>query len=65
MKEQRRMSKVKIENKQIRNSIDVGIISASTIEAFIIYLELKEDDRELDVSKKLNNTMMNRRTTVR
>lgn len=59
------MGKVKIENKKVRKSIDVGIISASTIEAFIMYLELKEDDKELDVNKKLNNTMMNRKTTVR
>jgi hypothetical protein len=28
-------------------------------------LELKEDDREIDVNMKLNNTMMNRKTTVR
>lgn len=65
LKIQQKMGKVKIENKKIRKEIDVGIISASTIEAFIMYLELKEDDKELDVNKKLNNTMMNRKTTVR
>ena len=65
MKENKKLGKVKIENKQIRKSIDVSIITASTIEAFIMYLELKEDDTELAVNQKLNNTMMNRKTTVR
>ena len=65
MKENKKLGKVKIQNKQIRKSIDVNIITASTIEAFIMYLELKEDDTELAVNQKLNNTMMNRKTTVR
>jgi hypothetical protein len=65
MKDNKRLGKVKIENKQIRKNVDVNIITASTIEAFIMFLELKADDTELDVNKKLNNTMMNRKTTVR
>ena len=65
MKENKKLGKVQIENKQIRKPIDVGTITASTIEAMIMYLELKPDDNEVDISKKLNNTMMNRKTTVR
>ena len=30
-----------------------------------MYLGLQEDDTELNVNQKLNNTMMNRKTTVR
>jgi hypothetical protein len=65
MEQNKRLSKVKIENKQVRKVIDVNIISASTIEAFIMYLELKEDDKELDVNNRLNNTMLNRKTSVK
>lgn len=65
LKEQIKINNLKIDEKQVRNSVDVSIISASTIEAFIIFLELKEDDREIDVNMKLNNTMMNRKSTVR
>ena len=65
MKENRKLGKVKIENKSVRKSIDVNIITSSTVEAFILYLGLQEDDTELDVTQKLNNTMMNRKTTVR
>ena len=49
----------------MRKQLDVNIISASTIEALIMYLDLKQDDTEYDVNKKLNNTMMSRKTTVR
>lgn len=65
MKENRKLSKVKIENKKVRKSIDVNIITASTIEAFIMYLDLKQDDNEHLVNKKLNETMINRKTSVR
>ena len=65
MKENRKLGKIKIENKSVRKSIDVNIITSSTIEAFIMYLGLQEDDTELNVNQKLNNTMMNRKTTVR
>jgi hypothetical protein len=65
IKAERKLGKVQIENRKIRKPVDVGIISASTIEAFIMYLDLKQDDTEVDVSKKLNNTLINRKTTVR
>lgn len=65
MKANRKLSKVKIENKSVRKAVDVNIITASTIEAFIMYLELKEDDTELAVNQKLNNTMQNRKTIAR
>ena len=40
MKENRKLGKVKIENKSVRKSIDVNIITSSTVEAFILYLGL-------------------------
>ena len=50
MKENKKLGKVKIENKSVRKSVDVNIITASTIEAFMMYLDLKPDDTELAVN---------------
>ena len=46
MMELEKMKKMKVENKQVRKQLDVSVIDASTIEAFIGYLGLTEDDTE-------------------
>jgi len=46
-----------VEAKMVRKPIDVSIISAATIEAFIKFLNITEDDNDYDMSLKLNGSM--------
>mmetsp|Transcript_12259 Transcript_12259/g.19000 ORF Transcript_12259/g.19000 Transcript_12259/m.19000 type:complete len:88 (-) Transcript_12259:24-287(-) len=58
------MAKMKVQNKQVRKELDASKIDEKTIEAFIKWLGLEEEDSEQEVNKKLNETLLSRKTTI-
>ena len=52
--DQKKLKNYKIENKNVRKTLDISIISSKTIEALFDYLDLNEADTEYDINKKLN-----------
>lgn len=44
MDEAAKMKQLKVEDKEVRKKMDVNIITANTIEAFIKYIELHENN---------------------
>jgi hypothetical protein len=47
------MKNYSIDKRQVRKAINVNSISAATIDAFIKYLDITEQDTEYDMGKKL------------
>ena len=63
LRKDRIMKNYSVEKRAVRKAINVNTISAATIEAFIKYLDIAEEDTEYDTNKKLNaaNTLEQRK----
>ena len=48
------MGEFKIEDRRIRKDINVGVVSAKTIEAILKFLEIEPDDSRYQLDNKLN-----------
>lgn len=55
-----KISNIEVEDKQLRKPLDVKVITAGTIEAFFGFLGLDKADTDVELSKKLNASMVNR-----
>ena len=53
LRKDRIMKNYSIDKRQVRKAINVNSISAATIDAFIKYLDITEQDTEYDMGKKL------------
>ena len=53
LKEQQRLKSLKVEKGAVREKMDVNTISASTIEAFMRYLDLDPDANEHELQRRL------------
>jgi hypothetical protein len=67
LKEQQRLKSLKVEKGAVREKMDVNTISASTIEAFMRYLDLDPDANERELQRRLTeaNAHGKRTTAVR
>lgn len=67
LKEQQRLKSLKVEKGAVREKMDVNTISASTVEAFMRYLDLDPGTNERDLQRRLTeaNAQGKRATVVR
>lgn len=54
---QKKMTKYKVETRQIRKGVDVTVISAETIESLIQFMNITENDTDWEINRRLNESM--------
>jgi len=57
LKKEAHFKNYSIDKRTVRKALNVNIITAATVEAFIKYLDITEDDTEYDTSKKLTQNL--------